>query len=299
MQYFYFNDSFPKKDSKSELTNFLISILPEYKKISTKFKNEIAGIVTNIAHEKIILTKNGFTLEDIIKNISSREERNYAFSLFRNSPIDKYFEIKDKYFEKNYYYIIDSKIIEAQSLAIAGLENGIIFSLSLYNELKQNTLKIYSEDSHNFEIINFYGDILNTEFIINHIDNQLQLKLQNFEKLISILGSCKYSKKFEKSYKELNFEVQISVIQHFIAAINRKGISKFYADKNLIRDVTPEKSAHSIFELRIFSPFAYRIYFNESTDLIYLAMIEKKPAPNVQNNDIKTAKNIIEKLIEP
>jgi len=155
MIHFYFNDCFPKtNNTEFELKNLLTNILTEYKTIRQKFSNNIEGVVTRDLASNILLTKNGFSLLDCIKSLD-KENKIAAISLFIKYPIDNFYNIKDEYYEKNYYYIIENQEIDAQNITIAGLENGIIFSLPVYNELKQNILKINSEDNYNFEIINF------------------------------------------------------------------------------------------------------------------------------------------------
>jgi len=70
----------------------------------------------------------------------------------------------------------------------------------------------------------------------------------------------------------------------------------FYPDTHIIKDVTPEKSRCNVYELRVYTPTALRVYFNESHGKVYMASIEKKSNPN-QTKDIQKAHNLLNKLI--
>lgn len=107
-----------------------------------------------------------------------------------------------------------------------------------------------------------------------------------------------YSGRFKKGFEAASVQIQDAIIEHFLAAKNRKGTSLFYADGSLIKDVTSEKETKlNVFELRIFDPAAYRVYFYETAETVYLAMIEPKPAKKSQSAHIQTAHDIIRELL--
>jgi len=252
-----------------------------------KQNSYVDGIVTSDLPSNIKMNEKGFTIKDCILSLD-KETKNYAISLFRKYPFDNFYEIKDEYYN-NFYFKVNEKKIDAIYLSIVGYENGILFTLPIIKEFKNNFLTLNSDDNSKIKVLNLYGKKENSEFIINYISKQIQNTLPNFEKFISIIGNCKYSDKFEKSFKELPLNAQENVIIFFQKAIDRNGNTKFYADDDLIKDVTPSSSKYKTYELRIFKPMALRIYFNESSNFTYLASIEKKPNPKVQNNDIITA----------
>ncbi len=296
MIYFYFNDCIYSNLDKYIILDMLKNTLLEYKNVKEKVKENIDGIVTNNEPSKIILNNSNFTLKDCITSLPDRDLRNNAFSLFRKYHYDNFFAFD---FElKNYTIEINNSISDALFIAITDINNGILFTIPTFTCLKQNILEINADNYDILKVFNLYGNKENTEFIINLISKQILESLPNFEKFISTIGDCKYSDKFEKSFKELPLNMQETLILSFQKAIDRKGNTKFYADEDLIKDVTPSSSKYKTYELRIFNPMALRIYFNESSNFTFLASIEKKPNPKVQDNDIVTANKIIKQFFE-
>lgn len=115
---------------------------------------------------------------------------------------------------------------------------------------------------------------------------------------MALIGNGIDSERLKKGFNQATTQVQDSIIEHFQSAINRAGASRFFSDRELVRDVTPEKEIKiRVFELRIFTPVAYRCYFHETENKTYLALVEQKPAPRVQDNQIKNAAAIIKELI--
>lgn len=92
---------------------------------------------------------------------------------------------------------------------------------------------------------------------------------------------------------------QNSIIADFSRAIDRNLDTRFSADGELIKDVTPDKEKSiKVYELRVFEPIAIRIYFYENGNEIYLAKIKRKPPKKSQSNDIKSSKSLIKELIK-
>ena len=52
-----------------------------------------------------------------------------------------------------------------------------------------------------------------------------------------------------------------------------------------------------IFEFRVFTPVAIRMYIYETPSKIYFGSIESKPKKKIQNSDIINAMSIIKELI--
>ena len=141
-----------------------------------------------------------------------------------------------------------------------------------------------------------YGKRENTEFIEEYLKKLQYEQMALFDKLNSTLGTPVFSTKFERDFFRLSIPEQQSIITRFEDATKRKLPSPFYPDAKLIKDVTPDKPKCNVYELRIYTPTAIRVYFNEGIDNIYVASIEKKSNPD-QNKDIAKAHKAIAKLL--
>lgn len=127
--------------------------------------------------------------------------------------------------------------------------------------------------------------------------NRWRLEIMpNFDKLLFLLGTCHYVQSFKKDFLSLSKDAQISIIEEFEKSKNRQLITPFYPDTKIIKDVSPDKNRCKVMELRVYTPIALRVYFNESQGRVYLASIEQKSNPD-QNEDIKSAHNILHNLI--
>lgn len=117
----------------------------------------------------------------------------------------------------------------------------------------------------------------------------------NFSKLSSIVSNIRFSSKFEKEFENLNDNVQESIINGFFKAKSRGLKTPFYPDTKIIKDVSLSNGKCTVMELRIYSPVALRVYFNESKSFVNVVSIEQKSNPN-QTNDIKNAEKILIKM---
>ena len=61
--------------------------------------------------------------------------------------------------------------------------------------------------------------------------------------------------------------------------------------------VSDKERVIKVFELRIFTPVAIRMYLYETPTRIYFGSIEGKPKKKVQDSDILNAMSIIKELI--
>jgi hypothetical protein len=232
--------------------------------------------------------------------LSLRDLRKYAFALFRKYPIEKYFdtENEDYLIETDFIIYIADLPYNALNPQIVRENEGSLFSLALHEDLCRDELSIINNGTREFIVLNLFGSKNNTWFIDRKINETILSKAGNFEKLKLSIGECLCSERFENSFNNIPSQIQDSVIQHFIKAKKRNGSTCFFADGDLIKDVTPEQeTAIKVFELRIFNPVAYRVYFYESAKAVYLGLIEKKPNDKVQGNQIKTSASIIKSLI--
>jgi hypothetical protein len=214
--------------------------------------------------------------------------------------VEEYFFSKDedRLLEKGCYLIIGGIEYDALNIKIVQENEGFLFSLPLHDDLKRDELSIMSGDGNAYFIHNLFGKPANTTHVDRIIQKLLAVKLGNFEKLLYEVGKCFYTKQFEDAFRKVLGQVQESIIACFIASKRRNGPTPFYADDKLIKDVTPSKEQGiKIYELRVHAPVAYRVYFYEMRNSVYLGLLEKKPAKKVQSNQIRTAAGIIRQLV--
>ncbi|MCX2574077.1 hypothetical protein [Pedobacter sandarakinus] len=119
--------------------------------------------------------------------------------------------------------------------------------------------------------------------------------LGNLDKLKDIMGECLVSKQFEKMFADFKPDVQQSIIEDFAKAKARGLKTPFYPDTKIIKDVTKTNHKTKVYELRVYTPIALRVYFNEIDGVVKLASIEQKSNPN-QDNDINSAHKILNEL---
>ena len=301
MYKFYFNDCLPLNKSEHEISLCFQKTLREYKTIKTKYAAEVDGIITSKLTEQIVLKKDNFTLKNCIETLpdKERELKKYAFSIFKKYPVGDHFTIKneDDFIVNDYFIAINNAEHEAFNLKLVQENDGVLFSLALHNDLQKNTLPIKDKNGCEYSVLNLFGETNNTNFIDKKIQELIAGKLGNFKKLLFSIGNCSYSERFKDGFNKASAATQEAIIKHFEEARSRKGNTPFYADGVLIKDVTLEKERKiKIFELRIFKPVPYRVYFFEALNKVYLGLIEKKPNDKEQSTHIKTAASIIKQL---
>jgi putative component of toxin-antitoxin plasmid stabilization module len=122
----------------------------------------------------------------------------------------------------------------------------------------------------------------------DNYDNWIYHHLNNIEKLKRIIPNYNFYSSFEKEFTDLNVSIQDSIIDEFIKAKQRNLSTPFSPDTKIIKDVTQPNFKNKIMELRIYTPVAIRVYFNELGNKVNLISIEQKSNPN-QDEDIKKA----------
>lgn len=299
MHQFCFNDCIPDTSNNVFLTECLQQTILEYNKVKIVFPDNVDGIIISKSISDYFLNTNNFSLAACIALIKDRDTRTSAFRIFTKYPIEKYFsEInEDDLLMKEYTINVAGTNHSAINPVIVSENNGILFTLALHGDLEKNVLSISSNTIATIEVNNLFGTDENTTFIKDLIHQLNASTLDNFEMLLELVGKNSCSTRFAKGFHEASYNVQISIIEHFKEAINRNGISKLFSDGSLIKDVTPEKFAYKVFELRIFNPVAFRVYFYETPTKTYLALIEKKPPPKKQDIHISAATSIIKQMI--
>jgi hypothetical protein len=299
MFHFCFNDCIPKNSSNDVLVKHLTVTLTHYDLIKKKFPGSVNGIITDRLPEKVYLNNANFSLVDCIQYLE-REIRKIALSNFGKHPVDDYFnEIDiDSLLENEYSITIDNVGYDATNAKLVQNNGGMLFTLAVHNDLQKNTLVICDKANSTCEATNQYGAEANTNYILELIYSDIVKRADGFDKLLALVGECAYDEDFKSEFDNLTYTTQNFLLKEVEHAINRKERTRFYPDDKLIKNVTPGNEKEiSVFELRIYSPVAIRMYFYETPNKVYFGSIDKKPKKKIQDNDIKNAASIIKELI--
>ncbi|GAB5528081.1 MAG: hypothetical protein Roseis2KO_59530 [Roseivirga sp.] len=297
---FYFNDCIPLVVDNEICQRYFQKTLVEFNKLKIQFKEQIDSIITEKGLSDILVSNENLRLSDAILSIEDKNLKNFAFSIFYKYPIEDHFQDIDidDLLEKDYILEVSGQSYSAINLAIVSKNGGYLFSLAFNEDISNNTLDITSKPGEVISINNLYGEPENTQFIADSLQSVLLSSSSNFDKLLDLVGENSYSNRFINSFKRLPKVIQDAVLSHFTQAVKRDGTTPFYPDGDLIKNVSPEGSKYGVFELRIFKPTAYRLYFFEKGGITFLAMIEKKPPEKKQRAHINSAKSIINSLIQ-
>lgn len=296
---FCFNDCIPKDGTNDGLVTHLSVTLTHYDTIKKKFANYIDGIITDRLPSDLILNDSQFTLANCIGQLN-RELRKIALSSFNKYPVDNYYVLADidNLLEREYSIEVNTAPLEAINAKIVQENGGILFTLPVHDDLKKNKLSISDKEKQTCEVLNQYGNDKNTQFVSDFIQADIVKRLEGFDKLLAIVGECTFNERFKRDFENLTYDTQTFLLKEIQHAINRKAKTRFYPDDKLIKDVTPEKEKNvNVFELRIYSPVAVRLYFFEAPNKIYFGSIEGKPKKKVQDSDISNALSIIKEQI--
>ena len=296
---FCFNDCIPKDGTNDGLVSHLSETLTHYDTIKRKFTTSIDGIITDRYPSDLILNNSQFSLANCIGQLS-RELKKIALSNFNKYPIDNYYALNDidSLLERGYSIEINANPLDALNAKIVEENGGILFTLPIHDDLKKNRLTITDKEKLTVEVLNQYGGDINSEYISDYIKADIIKRLDGFTKLLAMVGDCKHNDRFQRDFATLNHATQTFLLKEIEHAINRNAFTRFYPDDKLIKDVTPDDERKiKVFELRIFSPVAIRMYFYETPTKIYFGSIEGKPKKKVQDSDILNAVSIIKEII--
>ena len=230
----------------------------------------------------------------------SGELKKIALSNFNKYPVDTYYILADidNLLEREYLIEINANPLDALNAKIAEENGGVLFTLPIHDDLKKNRLTIADKEKLTVEVLNQYGADTNSEFVSEYIQADIVKRLDRFAKLLALVGDCKYNDRIQRDFESLTFPTQTILLKSIEHALERKTKTRFYPDDNFIKDVTPDKErAVKVFELRIFTPVAIRMYLYETPTRIYFGSIEGKPKKKVQDSDILNAMSIIKELI--
>jgi hypothetical protein len=293
---FYFNDCIPKDANEAVLVSKLDLTFREYLYLQNKNRSQIDGVITPTVMHEVFLTSDPITLHTCLQQLK-QDIKATAFRIFNKYPLKTYFpEGNDsEILENDYKVIINSIEYSAINPAITYLNSGCLFTLNLHADLANDYLDLLSNSGDKNKLLNLYGDRLNSDFIDAFIKECLVASGDNFEKLKTLTAGV-FSDKAIKQFRGISLIMQNVIIGHFKDAISTSGGRNLKADKTLVREVDETRCKHNVFELRVFSPVAYRIYFACDNDRIFINSFEKKPAAKVQSTDIKAAKAGLETL---
>lgn len=299
MQHFYFNECFPVEKG-GHIVQCFAKALREFNSLLEKNIGIERSIITEKLPSKINVGECG-TLQNLIEKVPNNDLRNFAFSFFIRNPIHAHFnvdrELVDNLLQEAYCLNISDKNYDATNLAITFHNKGLLFTTATHVDLQKDTLTCRSDLSgNNFSLDNLHGEEKNTTYIEEKV---IALELSSkslWEQLIAVLGQCIYNKTFEREFNGLSQNEQQAIVTGFQEAKDRKLASPFYPDTKLIKDVTPQHAKRTVLELRIYSPVALRVYFNEDSGIVYAVKIGFKANPN-QSSDIKQADLTINKLM--
>ncbi len=297
MHKFYFNECLSANISIEFFAQYLSDTIKEYDKIA---KNNTLRIEKAIVTEKIPseMSVCGINLKSAILAIQEREVRNLAFTYFTKYPIADSFDIEVEHLlQANYKF----GVLDALNLAIVALNAGFTFSVAVDKVLKCNML-VVNGDGGFLNVYNLYGESSNTNYIESYIQNLNLLNEDKYKQLKIELGDSVISNGFERVFLSENAEVQTSIIDAFKNARKRNLVTPYYPDTKLIKDVTPNTSKKAnVYELRVYTPIALRVYFYESESKVFLAKIGykadyKENTPS-QSQDIARVHNMLHKMV--
>jgi len=300
MENFYFNECLPQKYTFTDYLKKFCNTLAEFKIIDDKFP----ALEKSVTIQKLpsdLKIGSDYTLQDIIEAIENKDSKTIAFAYFNRYPIDKHFIIEHEQVEvllkENYSIQVDGENLDALNLSIVSIHEGILFTSCIHEDVKKDTLSIISEDTSNIiSLSNLYGNPQNTSYIIQKIEKIIHAKLSIFEQIILLLGNCIYSTAYERDFYKLSLIEQQSILEEFSKAVARNLASPLFPDTKLVKDVTQSGQNKTIYELRIYTPNALRVYFHEGSNTTYLASIQAKSNPN-QGVDIKKAYTKIKSML--
>jgi hypothetical protein len=311
MDKFYFNECLPEIYDINEFKTCFCNTLISFSEISNKHLSIEKAIITEKIPSKIRIGGFG-SLYDVIESIANKDMRNLAFSYFTKYPISKHFQIDDEIannlLERNYIIKFDETEVDAMNLAIVGINQGYLFTPAIHDKLKEDELIALTEmEDHKICVSNLYGDVSDPDLsIIQQTNNQYiqraivkaQLVTQSlFNQLLSLLGNCIYSPGFEREFYKLRTVEQKSIFDEFQKAMRRALVTPLYPDTKIVKDVTPDQTKLcSIYELRVYTPTAIRVYFHETTEKVYLTKIGYKASPD-QSSEIRNAQFSLNKMI--
>ena len=163
---FCFNDCIPQNGNEHSLMECLSKTLTHFDKIKKQFPDTVEGIITDKLPSQVILNSQQYSLHNCILNLG-REIKRVAFTHFNKYPVEGNFVInnEDDLLRENYSIIIDTISYNAINAKIVSENEGVLFTLAIHNDLKQNTLTIMGDKEQSYQVLNLFGEDTNTHYI--------------------------------------------------------------------------------------------------------------------------------------
>ena len=283
----FFNDCLPDDRPLDTYVAALQNTLNAYIDLTRK-GHELCVITAS--HQDTLLITPDISLKICILRIPDRDKRTYALRLFSKYPIGNFYDemaYAEKLLETPYYIEVEGKSKDATNLAIIAYFDDIIFTLGLCKELSKNQLKLHNCDDSSIDVLNLHGESLNTEFIDNILTQRQNEQKDLLTRILEHIQGEAYQSYIDHFYK-IGILSQKSILSAFTTAIKENKLFPIHTDNKLLKDVTPDNAKKGrMYELRIYSPVALRVYFYQKNGKIYLVDVCGK-AGN-QDADIKRA----------
>lgn len=282
---FLFNDCLPDTCSLADYSATLRKTLCAYRDLNRKH-----DCVVTAHHQDMQELAPAITLKQCILNIPDPTERTFAFRLFNKYPVGKTFDEEKNaqwLIENDFYLSINGLNKNATNLALAASCGGMAFTLGACEDLCKDTLHL-NGNKDACDIDNLYGEKSNTEYIANRLLYLDECTKTLLEKLISTIGrEVVIHDAFKEKFETLGLKEQESILEKFKHAAEYRMLYPIKADEKTIKDVTPANGRKgAMYELRIFSPIAIRVYFVQQEGKTKLIDLGGK---NNQNADIRRA----------
>ncbi|OUD13933.1 hypothetical protein [Thioflexithrix psekupsensis] len=241
-----------------------------------------------------------FSLAEAIDKLENKDLKRLAYAYFIKYPIEKFCLIdEEKLLEQDYFFLAETGEKKVLYLLQIARQNGLLLSVALSDDLKINQLELVNRDRSEKLFINnlFCAEKesefkCNVSFIEDYIQNQTFCNA-NFLSKIELLLNAKFSSKFEKAFSLLSNDEKESIFNLFERA-KCEGFL-LYPNKQMVKDVSPDEKT-KVYELRVYTPVALRVYFYATAEKVFIASLEKKSNPN-QSEDIKNAAKLLAKMV--
>jgi len=296
MKYFFFNGCIPKDKEAFDYSKALSVLVIGYRTLK-KTLGELPPIISVDVPNGITL-KDGYPLSECIKDLKDHDLKNLAFSIFSHSPSYRFFD-EDTFAEdvvaNKYALTIEGHDYDGTNIAIAKFNDSFLFTLGVCDDLKSDRLCVNSlVADRSFRIENFHGEEANVRFIESLFNNARDEELSLMEKIGKLLQGCVWTTRFAKDFRNLPHKQQQSVLESFEYAEKLGILKPIMPDNVLIKDVSNEHSnkRSRLYELRIGSPVAMRVYFTVVDGGTRLLLIGRKSSG--QSEDIKIAHGMLE-----
>lgn len=295
MHKFYFNNEcLVGNFSNHDFDELFAKSLEEFSLITEKQKSVLNGIITEKLPSDLNINSSS-NLSEAIERIHNKDLKRLAFAWFRNYPIDEHFNLEvDSRLDENYTININHSNISIFYLPYISRKKGFALTVPVFEELKVDTLSLREQDGETINVNNFYGIESNSVIIENIVEEFNRESLSRIDQLKTIITSVVTDKLFDKDFSKLTIIEQDSILELLSETKSEKILFPIMPDGVKISKVNPKKEKIEVYELRVFTPTALRVYFSYSGDTLIFGMIGKKTGGN-QSDDINTAHSRIYK----